>query len=287
MALPMDWNGAFGVDFNTVINVRKTDDACTPSATTTHNCTEKESTHARFQTYVLRLNPSIIINDSATFKGEISTGSSRGNFLGSDTNEGDAGNSSPYSTNPNGGSTLNINQAYVELYADSGLYRIGKFSRHFGMGAVLSSGQNTWDRFFTQYDGVEAEFRLGKTTVIPAWTRIATDVATVADTNANPSGRSSVIERSLTAKYEDLNSEFLFGLYYGVRESETSNELYGTTNAAGAGASNISIVDVFLDKRWGDIKLAFEAALVSGDIGDVGKQDKPQQRFQPKLILWI
>jgi hypothetical protein len=27
----------------------------------------------------------------------------------------------------------------------------------------------------------------------------------------------------------------------------------------------------FVDKRWGDIKLAFEAALVSGDIGDVGK----------------
>jgi hypothetical protein len=262
-ALPMDWSGAIGFDTNTILNVRRTDDSCTAGPGS--QCVEQDSTHARFQSYVLRLNPSIIINDSATFKSELSTSNTRGNFLGDRQADGEEGNGSAYSTQPSS-SSLQVNQAYVELYADTGVYRVGKFSRHFGLGAVVNGGNNTWDRYFTQFDGLEAEFRLGKFSVLPSWSRVFTNTDT-------PNGKSSVVERSLIAKYEDLNKQLLFGFYYGVREAQSYNTLYGTSNQAGQGASEITFIDIYVEKHFDNLKLAIEIPMMSGDIGDLGNGD--------------
>jgi hypothetical protein len=259
-ALPIDWNGSVGFDSNIITNARRTSDNCTTGNGS--ECIADGNDHGRYQSYILKLNPSIIVNDSATIKGEISTGSFRGGFYGGDTEWGGdydtAGSASAsyYNTQAGGNNGLVLNQLYAELYADTALFRIGKYSKHFGLGAVLNDGKNTWDRYFTLYDGFEAEFKLGSFTMTPHWVKIASDAT-------RPSGQYDILEKGLTALYDNSTKNMKFGVYYGIRESESSSPLYNN-----AGTQNVNIIDVFIEKKWGDFKVAVEIPMLSGEVGD-------------------
>lgn len=256
-ALPIDWNGSLGIDTHVITNARKTGDDCSAAIPTNGSqCIANGNKHARFQSYTLKLNPSIIVNDSATIKGEISTGSFRGGFLGGDSQWGGESASSYYHTSSAGTNSLVFNQLYAELYADTALFRVGKFAKHFGLGAVLNSGTSTSDRYFSLYDGFEAEFKLGNFTATPSWAKISTNTNT-------PNGQFDVIEKGLTALYDNSANNLKFGVYYGQRESESNSTYYSN-----AQAQDVNIIDVFIEKKWGNFKIALEAPMLSGEVGN-------------------
>src|SRR5690606_13482673 len=99
----------------------------------------------------------------------------RGGFAG-DNATGHADNSrnnSYFFTTPAQRSELNVNQLYMELYADTALVTIGRFSKGYGLGAIFDDGADAWDRFFTMYDGIQAEMKIGNFSLIPHWAKIS------------------------------------------------------------------------------------------------------------------
>lgn len=251
-ALPIDWNGSLGFDTNIIKNARGTTDNCTAAAGS--ECISNDNTHARYQSMLLRLNPTLIVNDSTSIKGELSTGNIRGGFIGSDS---EMANDGSYFSQTSSGSSLNVNQLYAELYADTALFKVGKFSKHYGLGAVINEGKNSWDRYYSLYNGIEAYFKLGNFKLIPVWAKV--------DASAGqPTGKYDAYETAVTAMYDNSNINMKAGVYYAIREVETSNDLYG----ANSGPHNVNIIDIFMERVWGDFSVGLEIPIISGEVGE-------------------
>lgn len=293
-ALPIDWSGVFGVDTHMLSNTCRTKDKIGPAEkplptdtpTGTRNGTQalrNGDCDATFQTYTLRLNPNIIVNDGVTLKGELSTGYFRGGFAGGDAanvEDGSTGSNAYFFTTPNQRSALNVNQMYMEMYADTALIKIGRMSRHFGMGLTFDNGADPWDRFLTMYDGIEAEMKIGNFSVIPHYAKI--------NTNANNDGRgkqasgvTDVRELGLIAKYDNKNRDFVASILYAKRSSEQRNSLLNvsspTDDSIARGKTAVTIIEPYVAKKWNKFKLSGEASLQSGDFGNVygdGKTSK-------------
>lgn len=263
-ALPIDWNGTLGFDQNIIKNARRSTDNCAATPKEGSKCLASDNSNARFQSMLLKLKPTIIVNDSASIKGELSTGTSRGGFLG-DNNTTDSNKSSYFGQSAGTGSTLSINQFYAELYADTALFRVGKFSKDYGLGAVINGGNGPWDRYFSSYDGLEAEFKLGNFKLIPIIAKIDTSTS-------YPNGKYDTNEQSVIAMYDNSNKNLKTGIFYGQREVETNSTLYGNS-----GSQKVTIIDIFFDKTWGDFNLAMEIPMMSGGVGktfgSTSKQD--------------
>ena len=146
-ALPIDWHGAFGVDSSIISNYRrvksKTDQSAINDGTQEVGLDVGAKNSATWQSYVFKLSPTMIINDAATFKAELTTGYAYGGFLGdsAQSNQGDssttAGNNIPTAYySKAAGSSVNIKKAYLELYSDTATYQIGR--QHL----MLTSSQN-------------------------------------------------------------------------------------------------------------------------------------------------
>jgi len=277
MALPIDWTGVFGTDTHLLSNTCRTNDDVTkdPAAKTGTQGLANGDCDANFQTYTFRLNPNIIINDGVTLKGEISTGHIRGNFAGSDSanNQDGSGNNSYFFTTPAQRSALNMNQMYMEMYADTALIKIGRMSRHFGMGMVFDNGSDPWDRFLTMYDGIEAEMKIGNFSVTPHFAKISSYNSSQATRPGEPAGNYDVRELGLVAKYDNKNKDLVASILYAKRSSERVNTLYNrdTTSTINdqRGKTEVTIIEPYVSKRWSKLKVSAEASLQSGDYGKV------------------
>jgi hypothetical protein len=249
-AVPVDWKGTLAYDTTIIKDVRKTGDNCT--ATDGSQCINPEEENARLQTMILKLKPEIVVNDGVTVKGELSTGDTRGvNFGESTQYDGESG--SYYTQNTT--STLNINQLYAELFADTALYRVGRFSKHFGLGAVVNSGDNVWDRYYSGYEGIEAQLKLGNLHLTPMWAKL--------HTSDNPNGKYDSYETSISALYDNPNKNFKFGIYYSVKEVQSSDTLYGT------GSQNVNLIDVYFAKEWEKFSFGLEIPMLSGEVSNL------------------
>jgi len=282
MALPIDWTGVFGTDTHLLSNTCRTNDDLTdaqkPNPGDLNAGTQglvNGDCDANFQTYTFRLNPNIIINDGVTLKGEISTGHIRGNFAGSDSanNQDGSGNNSYFFTTPAQRSALNMNQMYMEMYADTALIKIGRMSRHFGMGMVFDNGSDPWDRFLTMYDGIEAEMKIGNFSVTPHFAKISSYNSSQTTRPGEPAGNYDVRELGLVAKYDNKNKDLVASVLYAKRSSERRNSLYNanTTTAPSfeRGNTEVTIIEPYVSKRWSKLKVSAEASLQSGDYGKV------------------
>lgn len=250
-AVPADWSGTLALDTNIINDVRRTNDDCTVADGS--QCIADEESNARFQSMILKLNPTFVVNDGVSLKGELSTSTTTGRTtrLG----EGTTYNNNTASTfSQSSSSSLNINQVYAEIYADTALYRVGRFAKHYGLGAVINSGSNPWDRFYTAYEGVEANLKLGNFKLSPMWAKL--------HTSKSPNGKYDSYETSLSAVYDDSNKNFKFGVYYGVREVETQDELIGK------GSQNINIIDVYVQKAWENFEIGLEVPMLTGEISN-------------------
>lgn len=288
MALPIDWTGVFGVDTHLLNNVCRTKDDVTKFNTAVNPPTRNNpgtqeidgDCGASFQTYVFKLNPSIIVNDGVTLKGEFSSGYLRGGFAGDNATNGENGTGGSYFfTSPAQRSGLNVNQMYMELYADTALIRIGRMARQFGLGIVFDAGTDPWDRFFTMYDGIDAEMKIGNFSVTPYYAKISSydDDSTTDSTRpagSRPSGGWDVRETGISAKYDNKARDLVVSVLYGKRFSEAKSSIYNNTTSTSNAARNIgktevTVIEPYVSKRWNKFKIAAEASIQSGDYGDV------------------
>ncbi len=291
MALPIDWTGTFGVDTTMISNMRRTNDTITDAekplpndpAGSTRNGTQgirSGDNGATFQTYVFKLNPQIIVNDGVTLKGELSSGYLRGGFAGdnSTTTADGSGNNTYFYTSSAQRSALNVNQMYMELYADTALVKIGRMSKHYGLGVVWDNGNDSWDRFFTMYDGIEAQMTIGNFSLTPYYAKISSyNNGKTGGAGSEPAGGWDVREMGLTAQYDNKNRDFVVSILYAKRSSERKASFYKTneadtdTVATGAerGKTSVTVIEPYFSKKWNKFKIAGEASLQSGDYGNV------------------
>lgn len=276
-ALPIDWTGVFGVDTHMLSNVCRTSDDVPAKDAANKTGTQAISgdCNASFQTYVFKLNPQIIVNDGVTLKGELSSGYIRGGYAGDNSTnnaDGSAGNNSYYFTTPAQRSALNVNQMYMEIYADTALIKLGRMSKHYGMGVIFDNGNDPWDRFFTMYDGIEAEMKIGNFSLIPSWAKISSYDDSNTSNKAQPSGGWDVRETGVIAKYDNKNTDLVASILYAKRFAERKNSLYNSTTTTGEqnrGKTEVTIIDPYVSKKWKKFKVAFEAPMMTGTYGDV------------------
>jgi hypothetical protein len=284
MALPIDWSGVFGADTHMLSNTCKSaDDITKPVGARNGTQGITGDCNASFQTYVFKLNPQIIVNDAVTLKGELSSGYTRGGFAGDNSanNRDASGNNAYFFTTPAQRSALNVNQMYMELYADTALVKIGRMSKHYGLGIVYDAGNDPWDRFFSMYDGIEAEMKIGNFSLTPYYAKISSynDAENRGSVGAQASGSFDVRELGVTAKYDNKNRDLVVSVLYAKRSSESKNSLYNADTEDSAppasaelnnrGKTEVTVIEPYISKKWNKLKVAAEASLQSGDYGNV------------------
>ncbi len=265
LALPIDWGGSLGFDTNLINNIRRTKDSITkPDPKDGTQGIEGGDNGAHFQTYIFKLNPHMIVNDAVSIKGELSSGHLRGGFFGGDstqTQDSTTGSNAYHSTVPAQRSALNVNQLYAELYADTALIKVGRFAKEFGSGAVLHAGRGTFDRFFTQYDGIQGEMRIGNFSLTPHWAKLGSyDAINSQDT---PNGSRDVREMGLIASYDNKSTDTTLAIAYTKRFSEGDSTLYPQ------GRTNVTLLNAYFAKNWEKVKLTVDVPTLTGEYGNV------------------
>lgn len=258
-AIPVDWKGMVGFDSHTLIDIKGNSGVCTTGGGS--QCVGSDNQHARFQTSFLSLRPQFLINDTVSFFAELSVGAFRGEFLGQDASYND----SLFSQSQAGASTLNFTQSYLELYSDMGLIRVGKFSKHQGLGVLINGGDNFWDRFPTIYSGFEADFFLGKLKVTPTWAKIASPQNDQFQSSSPYSNKYDVNELGLQGTYDDDLKGLTFSFYYANRTGQSSQQLYGSNT----GSQDLTLIDIYLKKSFEKLSLALEVPMITGKVGRI------------------
>ena len=85
--MPIDWHGVFGVDTTLIDNYRRIKSSTDQSPAIFNGSQELKlasgaHSDASHQGYIFRLNPHLLVNDSATFKAEFTSGYGRSGRLG-------------------------------------------------------------------------------------------------------------------------------------------------------------------------------------------------------------
>jgi len=290
-ALPIDWTGVFGVDTHMLSNTCRTgDDVVKDPANRNGTQGITGDCDANFQTYIMKLNPQIIVNDGVTLKGELSTGHIRGGIAGDNSanNQDESGNNAYFFTTPAQNSALNVNQMYMELYADTALVKIGRMSKQYGLGIVYDAGNDPWDRFFSMYDGIEAEMKIANFSLVPYYAKISS--LNNDNSKAEPSGSYDVRELGVTAKYDNKNRDLVVSVLYAKRSSESKNNLYNSdTEDSSAtslrGKTSVTVIEPFVSKKWNKLKVAFEASIQSGEYGDVYKDGSGNSKISANAYI--
>ncbi|MFZ4712867.1 MAG: hypothetical protein ACOYL6_04100 [Bacteriovoracaceae bacterium] len=272
-ALPIDWHGTFGVDSTRITDYRRGAEPNTsppvgseviPSAGGNRN-------NASFQSYVFRLNPNIVVNDSASIFGEITTGYGRGGFMGDgsvnrqntspNTPNRSFGNSLYYYNTSSSDSNLVLNKFYMELYSDAATFVIGRQPINFGLGALFNEGSGTWDRHTSVNDGFSAKLKFSNFKFVPHWAKINS-------ASGNRTDAANVSDYGIQAMYDNPDKDMVVGIYYGKRKSQTNSNYY-KSGALLQGDTNLKLIDVFFKKGFGKLSTGLEIPLASGNMGHV------------------
>lgn len=268
-SLPIDWHGAFGVDSSLINSYRRVKAKANNVPVSTNSgsqevaLTDGNKANASFQTYVFRLNPTLIVNDSATFKAELTSGYGRGGRLG-ENNESSKGNKSkhtPYYYNTTSDNQLNINKLYMELYADTATYVIGRHSAHWGLGAIQNSGDGLWDRHTFVRDGITAKLKIGNFYFNPYYSKISSDGSLTRAHRTKETG--------ITLLYDNVDSDMAFGVLYAVKTSSfyAEDQVQGPAGV-NLGKTDVKVTDFYFKKKFDALSFEVEVPLLSGELGN-------------------
>lgn len=284
-ALPIDWHGAFGVDSTLISGFRRVK-ATSEQSTSNPGSQEvgldtgkKDS--ANWLSYVFKLSPTMIINDAATFKAELTTGYANGGYLGdsSQSDRADKNRIPLYYHNQAANSSVNIRKAYLELYSDTATYVIGRHTYQWGLGAIYNEGANTWDRHSSSRDGITMKLKVGNFHVTPFWSKVANTGLTTA---------TDVKEYGVGLLYDNAERDIAFGLIYGIKKSNSGNTVLTTSIETPAsqpvGETDVKITDIYFKKTWDKFDVAVEVPLMSGDLGSTNTSGKVTS-YSTKAVL--
>lgn len=272
MALPIDWHGAFSVDYNLFENYRKIDQKnqnITNQGSQEGQLAAGDHASASFQTYIFTLNPHIIVNDSTTLKGEFSSGYARGGLVGENTTQNKKSNMANalyYYNTSDGQNSVVINKFYAEFYADTATYIVGRHSDHWGLGTLYNNGEKAWDRHFYSRDGLMAKIKLGNFAITPFMGRAGAEASLTRATRTKEYGASLL--------YDNTEREVAFGLLYAKKENGGFNSSMNSditadnvNNPISLGKADVKIVDIYFKKSFGIFSIAGEIPLMNGEIG--------------------
>lgn len=259
-ALPIDWHGSFGVDSTIISDYRRIKSKTDNSGGLSNGSQEVglgtgNKASASWQSYVFKLAPTMVINDAATFFGELSTGYALGGTLGENPETSKKNNNAGtiYYHNQNSGSQVTIRKAYLELYSDTATYQIGRHTAHWALGGILNEGSDAWDRHESSRDGITMKLKIGNFHLRPFWAK---------DANPGYTDAAAAKQYGASLLYDNQERDIAFGILY-AKKSNNSN--YTTTTGI-TGESNISVTDLYLKKVWGKFDFAVELPLMSGDL---------------------
>lgn len=291
-SMPIDWKGKFGVDTTIIDNYRRSDNPADTGTASNNNTgtygqdgTETLNNayggrkNATFQTYLLKLSPQMVINDSASFIGELSTGYAGGGVLGKDfaqrSPKQDAsldksfGNALYMYNTSSGNSNVVFSKFYAELYSDVGTYQIGRHGIDWGLGALFNSGSGMWDRHTSIRDGVTANFKLSNFIISPFWSKV--------DSGTQLTRATSISEWGLGTLYNNPDKDLKFGVHYSRRSGNAQNSNLASGNRPGGslsagtvlGDTSVKAWDFYLEKTFGPWTFATEVPFISGEVGQV------------------
>lgn len=297
LSMPIDWKGKFGVDTTIIDTYRKSDDpADTGNAqnnntgtygqdgTETLNNAYGGRKNAAFQTYILKLSPQMVINDSVSFIGELSTGYAGGGVLGKDfaqrspkqdgTLDKSFGNALYMYNTSSGAGNVVFSKFYAELYSDVGTYQVGRHGFDWGLGALYNSGSKMWDRHTSIRDGITANFKLSNFTLSPFWSKV--------DSGTQLTKATAISEWGIGTLYNNPDKDLKFGVHFAKRSGHAQNSnlasgnrsggtLSGGNNGSGTvlGDTSVKAWDFYLEKVFGPWKFATEVPFLNGDVGQV------------------
>ncbi len=235
---------------------------------------------ASFHTHLLKLQPQVLVNDAASFFSEVTVGYGNSKHWGEDSEVKKAGSNqsnAPLYLQNSMRSTLYLTKMYMELYADTATWIIGRAPMHYGLGAIFNEGKNPTDRFSSIHDGVSANIKLGNFLFTPFW-YIASSDGNASNPGELTSARSTKFY-GLTFLYDNFKRSLALGIhlswkksspasvfYQGARTSD--DELYSNvTNGVGLGGTNVKITDFYFKKAFGPFEFQVEIPLIRGDIG--------------------
>ena len=300
-ALPIDWHGVLGFDTTSIDNYRRLEKKEDNSELGNANgrgtqevpLGPTKNANANWQSTLFRLEPTLIVNDAATIKGELTSGYARGGFFGSDTTpsqEPGFGNALYQYNFSNGDQALALNKLYAEFYSDTATYVIGRHSAHYALGAVLNSGEEAWDRFSFTRDGITIQFKIGNFGIEPFWLRQGSG------NSLSKSTRTKEMGFALT--YDNVERDLGFGLLHLKKESAPFSRDYvaGTdtdlpnpddadydSHFSSLGKTDVKLIDLFFRKKFGAFSLAIEVPIMSGKIG---KTFGPDTGYKAKAFIF-
>lgn len=287
-ALPIDWHGVLGFDTTSLSSYRRIDTSSFAGNTAGTQEIELPNGNAvsgSWQSYIFRLQPNIVVNDSASVKAELSSGYARGGFAGDNSQlsqqSGLANQLYPLNFSA-GNDSLVVNQLYAELYSDTATYVLGRHTQHFGLGAVVNSGEGTWDRFSYLRDGVTIKIKLGNFNVEPYWTRVSQGNTLTKGTRVKDYGVSLI--------YDSVERDMAFGILYNKKQTTSASTAYQTTvDSAGSttgttplGATDVKMTDLYFRKAFGKFNVGIEVPILSGEVGSVFSSATP---YKAKAII--
>lgn len=272
-SVPVDFKGSVGFDAIRINDYRRTEsDTTNADLTSGTQAIKGSSDDAYIQSYIFRLNPQLVVNDHVTVKSEVASGHGRGGYLGDNTTVNQNNNTVGFGGRYYGltsaqNDTLNVNQFYLDIYADMATFKVGRYNKHWGLGAVFNGGEKAQDRFFTIYEGMELTFTLGNFYLTPHYANL--------NSRSELTHGAEIKDLALSILYDNPDKDLKFGVYLGKRKSGDRNEVLvrpDDSNPATdeyVGYSNVRIIDVFYHKYWDYISLGLEIPLVDGDIGRI------------------
>ncbi|MBT3585551.1 MAG: hypothetical protein HN509_11650 [Halobacteriovoraceae bacterium] len=300
-ALPIDWHGVFGVDSTLIDSYRRvksvTDNSSSGNAgdggTQEVPLASGNHANASWQSYIFRLNPVMIINDSATLKGEITSGYGRGGRLGDNSTqsqEAGFGNALYVQNTSDENDSVIINKVYAELYSDTATWVIGRHSSEWGLGVIQNAGNDTWDRHTFVRDGVTMKIKLGNFHIQPFWAKI--------NSNGSLTRATKVKEYGISLLYDNPERDMSFGILFSKKQNGAfdGQQLTGINSAQPVGAASatttaigrtdVKLTDIYFRKAFGDLEIAFEVPILSGDLGFLYGNLTTPTKYKAKAIIF-
>lgn len=268
--MPIDWNGAFGVETTRLENFRRveTREDVGQNLSMVPDLASGEKRNATWQSYIFQLNPTLLINDAASIKGEFTSGYGRGGVVGRSSTQNqtdDFANALYYHNTSDGENSIVINQLYAEIYADTATYRLGRHSAHWGLGAVYNDGSQLWDRHFSMREGVTMDLKLGNFFFQPFWSKVSQGSSLTRATN--------IKEWGVSLLYDNPQQDMSFGVLYGVKQSKhqadgITQDISDSGSPAKLGETNVKIIDLYFHKDFGSFDFSVEVPIMSGELGN-------------------
>ena len=270
-SLPINWHGEMLFDLQNIKSYRyiesDIDNSTSGSDDEKNGSQEIGLSHgkstANFGTYIFKLQPEIIVNDSTTIRAEFTTGYSKGGVLSEDStrNKGPQSVVSLYTYNTISSSPINLTQAYVTFYADLATYKIGKHTTNWGLGAIHSSGEKNKSRHSSTREGITVDFKVGNLKLSPYYSKISQ--------GDSLTKKSSSSEAGISALYDNKAKNILFGLLYAQKSNSSNGEDESEISEVSLGKADVNITDIYFKKSTRNYSLELDIPIISGSAGKV------------------